>query len=61
VLDPKKIVVRVAGNVAKPTPTGKTATVAGYPVPVLEVPIKQMYDRRDYPQVPGFRPVATVK
>ncbi len=61
VLDPKKIVVRITGDVSKPTRTGKTAMVAGYTVPVVEVPITQMYDRRDYPQVPGFRPVATVK
>lgn len=61
VLDPKKIVVRLGGNVAAPTPTGKTATVAGYTVPVTEVPMSQLIDRRDYPQVPGFRPVATVK
>ena len=61
VLDPKKIVVRVSGDASKPTPTGKTAIVAGYTVPVIEVPITQMYDRRDYPQVPGIRPVATVK
>ena len=61
VLDPKKIVVRVAGDASKPTPTGQTAIVAGYTVPVVEVPITQLYDRRDYPAVPGFRPVATVK
>jgi hypothetical protein len=61
VLDPKKIVVRLAGNVSSPTPTGKTAIVAGYTVPVMEVPTSQMIDRRDYPQVPGFRPVATVR
>lgn len=61
VLDPKKILVRLAGNVSKPTPTGRTATVAGYTVPVMEVPMSQMIDRRDYPQVPGFRPVATVR
>lgn len=61
VFDPKKIVVRIAGSVSQPTPTGKTATVAGYTVPVIEVPMNQMTDRRDYPPVPGFRPVATVK
>ncbi|HEX6083927.1 MAG TPA: hypothetical protein VF266_05350 [Thermoanaerobaculia bacterium] len=61
VLDPKKIVVRLAGNVSKPTPTGKVAKVAGYTVPIVEVPTNQMIDRRDYPSVPGFRPVATVK
>lgn len=61
VLDPKKIVVRVASNVSKRTPTGKTAVVAGYTVPVIEAPMAEMIDRRDYPQVPGFRPVATVR
>ena len=61
VLDPKKIVVRVASNVSKPTPTGKTAKVAGYTVPVIEVPTSQLMDRREYPFVPGYRPVATVK
>jgi hypothetical protein len=61
VLDPKKIVVRLAGNVSKPTPTGKTAKVAGYTVPIVEVPTQQMIDRRDFPFVPGFRPVATVR
>lgn len=62
VLDPKKIVVRLASSsVSKPTPTGRTAKVAGYSVPVVEVPMSEMIDRRDYPAVPGFRPVATVK
>ncbi|HEV7240573.1 MAG TPA: hypothetical protein VGQ36_15150 [Thermoanaerobaculia bacterium] len=59
--DPTKIVVRVSGNVSKPTPTGKTATVAGHTVPVIEVPMVEMENRRDYPFVPGFRPVATVR
>lgn len=61
VLDPTKILVRLPGNVDKPTPTGKTAIVAGHTVPVIETPLAQMMDRRDYPQVPGFRPVATVR
>ena len=61
VLDPTKIVVRLAANVSQPTPTGKTATIAGYTVPVVEVPMSQMIDRRDYPDVPGYRPVATVR
>jgi hypothetical protein len=61
VYDPKKIVVRVAGNVSKPTPTGRMAKVAGYSVPVVEVPVSQLTNRRDYPPVPGFRPIATVK
>ena len=59
--DPKKIVVRLAGSVSRPTPTGKTAKVAGYTVPIIEVPTNQLVDRRDYPDVPGFRPVATVR
>ena len=61
VLDPKKIVVRVSGNVSKPTPTGLMATVAGHRVPVIEVPLIAMEDRRDYPSVPGYRPVAIVR
>lgn len=59
--DPKQIVIRVPASVAKRRPTGKTAIVAGYTVPVIEVPLSEMSDRRDYPQVPGFRPVATVR
>lgn len=61
VLDPKKIVVRVSGSVSKARPTGLMATVAGHRVPVLEVPVTEMMDRRDYPNVPGIRPVATVR
>jgi len=61
VLDPKKIVVRVAGNVSQRTPNGLVATVAGHRVPVVEVPLIEMEDRRDYPTVPGYRPVATVR
>lgn len=61
VLDPSLIVVRIAGSVSKPTPTGKTAKVAGYTVPVVEAPVSQLVDRRDYPVVPGVRPVATVR
>lgn len=59
--DPKQIVIRVPASVAKRRPTGQTAIVAGYTVPVIEVPLSEMSDRRDYPQVPGFRPVATVR
>lgn len=61
VLDPRKIVVRVGTRVSKPTPTGLMATVAGYRVPVVEVPLAEMSNRRDYPQVPGYRPVAIVR
>ena len=61
VLDPSKIVVRIPANVGKVTPTGKTAKVAGYDVPIVEAPLSQLMDRRDYPVVPGVRPVATVR
>jgi hypothetical protein len=61
VLDPKKILIRLPSDVAKPTPSGKTAKVAGYTVPIINTPIGQMIDRRDYPNPGGFRPVATVR
>lgn len=61
VRDPSKIIVRIVGSVAKPTRTNRTAKVAGHTVPVMEVPITAMNDRRDYPDPGGFRPVATVK
>lgn len=61
VLDPQAIQVRVPGSVDKPRPTGRTATIAGYQVPIFETPLSQLVDRRDYPEPPGFRPVATVK
>lgn len=62
VLDPKKIVIRLpTHDVDKPTLTDKTAKVMGYTVPITQMPVSAMTDRREYPQVPGFRPVATVK
>jgi hypothetical protein len=61
VLDPKKILVRLPGDVKTARNTGKTAKVAGYVVPIIETPIAQMVDRRDYPNPGGFRPVATVR
>lgn len=61
VLDPKKILVRLPADVKTPTPTGKTAKVAGYTVPIVNTPIAQMIDRREYPSPAGFRTVATVK
>lgn len=61
VLDPKAIRVRVPGDVDKARPTGKSAIVAGYTVPVIETPLSELMDRREYPQPAGFRPVATVK
>jgi hypothetical protein len=61
VLDPRKILVRLPSDVKTPRNTGKTAKVAGYVVPIIETPIAQMTDRRDYPNPGGFRPVATVR
>jgi hypothetical protein len=62
VFDPTKIVVRLpSDDVEKRTPTGKTAKVAGYTVPIVFTPLAEMSDRREYPNVPGFRPVATVR
>lgn len=61
VLDPKAILVRVAGDVDKPRSTGKTAIVAGHVVPIIETPLQQLADRREYPNPGGFRPVATFK
>ena len=62
VLDPSKILIRVPnGDLTKPRRTGKNAMVAGYSVPIIETPLAQLADRRDYPNPGGFRPVATVK
>jgi hypothetical protein len=61
VLDPSKIRVRLPAEVEKATPTGKFATVAGYKVPIINTPIAELTDRREYPNPGGFRPLATVK
>ncbi len=61
-LDPSKLVVRMASSdVKQPTPTGKFATINGVKVPIVDTPLGQMSDRREYPNPPGYRPVATVK
>ena len=51
--DPKGIRVRIASKIAKATPTKLTAIVAGQPIPVVEVPLDAMGDRRDYPEPPA--------
>jgi len=61
VLDPKLIQVRLPANVDAARDKGQLAKVAGYPVRVIETPLSQMADRREYPSPPGFRPVATIK
>jgi len=61
VLDPKAIKVRLPGEGKQARDTGKFATVAGYKVPIIETPLSQLTDRRDYPNPGGFRPVAIVR
>lgn len=61
VLDPKKIQVRLPASVDKARPTGRNAIIAGYSVPIVETPLNEMANRRDYPNPPGYRPVAVVK
>lgn len=61
VRDPGKLRVRIPGKRDEPFTTTAVATIAGHKVPIVEVPMSQLSDRRQYPQVPGFRPVATFK
>jgi hypothetical protein len=61
VLDPSKVRIRLPADVEKATPSGKTATVAGYKVPIINTPLADMKDRREYPNPGGFRPVAILK
>ena len=60
-LDPTKIQIRLPAEVDRARDTGKTAKVAGYTVRIIETPLTQMTDRREYPDPGGFRPVAVVK
>lgn len=50
-LQPRQVVVRVAGS---PSPTRRTAIVAGVVVPVRIVSVAQMADRRDLPTPPSY-------
>ncbi|HUP46329.1 MAG TPA: hypothetical protein VM779_12545 [Thermoanaerobaculia bacterium] len=59
-LQPEGVIVRLAANTAEPRGTDLVATVAGVEVPVIEVPVNALIDRRDYPER-GIRPVAIVK
>ena len=62
VRDPKAILIRIAdSDVSKLTPSGKTAKVAGFTVPIMRAPMNEMMDRRDFPNPGGFRPLATVR
>ena len=60
-LDPKGVRIRLADKIDKPHPSGKSALVNGMSVPVTIVPINDMVDRRDWPNPPGARPLATVR
>jgi len=61
-LQPDDIRVRLGAKINKAHPTGKTAVVAGRTIPILEVPINDLVDRRDYPNPPGSTaPLATVR
>lgn len=61
VLDPKKIQVKLPAKIDKARATGQYANVGGYKVPIVLTPLNQFTERREYPEPPGFRPVATVK
>lgn len=62
VRDPKEILIRVPDTtVRKRTPSGKTARIAGYTVPITLAPMNEMTNRREFPDPGGFRPVATVR
>jgi hypothetical protein len=61
-LQPDRIRVRLGARIAKARPTSRTAIIAGKPVPIVEVPIGELVDRRDYPNAPtGPAPLATVR
>jgi len=61
--DPSAVKVRLAARVAKETPTGAFAIIAGQRIPIVNAPIAQMTDRHEYPTPPsvGPAPLATVK
>jgi hypothetical protein len=59
--DPKSVKVRLPAKIDAPRPTGKSVLVAGKPIPVIETPLAQLVDRRDFPVRPGFVPLATVR
>jgi hypothetical protein len=60
---PDKVMVRVPSAANASKPTGATATIAGRPIPIMEVPLRELENRRDYPPPGGVQaaPVATVK
>ena len=56
---PENVKVRMAGSVNRPT--GKMASVNGVSVPIVEVPMRSMLDRREYPDVPSMAPAPMAK
>lgn len=61
-LDPSQLVVRLPdSSVDKPTPTGEYATFNGVRAPIVKTPLREMMNRREYPEPPGYRPLATVR
>jgi len=62
-LKPDEIRVRLGAKIDKAHPTGKNAIVGGRTIPIFEVPINDLVDRRDYPNPPGggTAPLATVR
>jgi len=60
---PDAVKVRMAARVAKPIATAQKAVIAGHPVPIVNTPIAEMVDRRDWPTPPrmAVAPLATVK
>ena len=60
-LDPNGVKVRIPASVPGPLPTEQSAIIAGKQVYVLQVPLNDLADRREYPDPGGFRPVAIVK
>lgn len=61
IIDPKAIKIRIATNDSESKPTGQYAIVAGHRVPIISTPYRELFDRRDYPDPGGIRPVTTVK
>jgi hypothetical protein len=61
-LQPADVRVRLGAKIEKARPIGKNAIVGGRTIPILEVPINDLVDRRDYPNPPGnTAPLATVR
>jgi hypothetical protein len=60
--DTNAVKVRLAAKIDKPRPAKAKVAVNGLHVQVMETPLAQMIDRRDFPNPPGYvQPVATVR